>query len=538
MSSHDLLELHSSVVAKKYGIPTYLEVPFITSLSEVKRLIKDNINKRALMNATKSTQSSTALINEYKKSHKCYYPVKLERSFSKAYNAIVNAADQTMFDTLLQLERTYAQTVETIRNEKQKELDDLKIRQMFELQRVDESDVNMKIYFKDKHLEELIVLERKLRTEVVEVYASQKIEYRDFVNKVYEELITREAESNQKSPQKTEVTEPGVLRLKRNSFINVGETSQEGISISALKKLDKKPSMEMLAALCNNNDVERQENTNSFPVIEQIPNSDQEFANMIANIQEMGFSFEQAEASLDLSSKNLQAAINLLLEKSNVVDRHIPVVRQKKEKHKKIYSDGDFGKRRYPEALKKSSSMLKLRSNSTDSFNSNSSTPPDSPSSKRAFSARSYLQQQQQLQQHKSLSSSNSNNSQTKTLKKMTSFLGKAMEALGLEDSEVRATVKGEIAKLSSNDEYLSESFTIYLGTQVRTMYNLRLIASKSYSDIFTLKLQSPEQELALRAQTANSLYMHDLSGVIVFLTKEDFKMYAKGFSANKGNMF
>lgn len=70
-------------------------------------------------------------------------------------------------------------------------------------------------------------------------------------------------------------------------------------------------------------------------------------------------------------------------------------------------------------------------------------------------------------------------------------------------------------------------------------MYNLRLTVTK-FENEYLLSNRSAdeigqEQDMAYRAQTASSLYMHDLSGVIVLLTAKDLVKYAQGKSANKG---
>lgn len=90
----------------------------------------------------------------------------------------------------------------------------------------------------------------------------------------------------------------------------------------------------------------------------------------------------------------------------------------------------------------------------------------------------------------------------------------------------------------------LSESFTTSYGTQVRVMYNLRLLVSR-LDDVFQGsfgmgQLPSeilPAQEAAYRAQTASSLYQCDLSGVIILLKAKDFAKYAQGKSANRGSV-
>ena len=83
------------------------------------------------------------------------------------------------------------------------------------------------------------------------------------------------------------------------------------------------------------------------------------------------------------------------------------------------------------------------------------------------------------------------------------------------------------------NREYheldLSESFTIHLGSQIRTMYNLRLEAG-NIDQLFFRNLD-PAQELAIRAQTCSSIYSQKLCGVIQLIQAEEFYDNCSGTS-------
>lgn len=72
--------------------------------------------------------------------------------------------------------------------------------------------------------------------------------------------------------------------------------------------------------------------------------------------------------------------------------------------------------------------------------------------------------------------------------------------------------------------EDLSDTFTIHLGTQVRSMYNLRLQVS-DMNHLF-YRAMDAAQELATRIETSSKLYSNRLSATIVLLKKEDFADY------------
>lgn len=111
-----------------------------------------------------------------------------------------------------------------------------------------------------------------------------------------------------------------------------------------------------------------------------------------------------------------------------------------------------------------------------------------------------------------------------KTIKRMASFFGQALEALGLDDAESRSEASRGISHADKSE--LSETFTIFYGTQVRQMWNIRLIASK-FEDVLLPSLDST-QELAMRTQTLSNLYGHDLSAAILLTTRNQFQNYMK----------
>ncbi|KXS12795.1 hypothetical protein M427DRAFT_388576 [Gonapodya prolifera JEL478] len=69
-----------------------------------------------------------------------------------------------------------------------------------------------------------------------------------------------------------------------------------------------------------------------------------------------------------------------------------------------------------------------------------------------------------------------------------------------------------------------SETFTVYQGTQVRTMYNIRLLAL-TLSNLFRHP-RDPHQDLAARAQTASSLYGTKLNAMILLVTRKDWERW------------
>ncbi|KAJ1550096.1 hypothetical protein HK096_008769 [Nowakowskiella sp. JEL0078] len=123
----------------------------------------------------------------------------------------------------------------------------------------------------------------------------------------------------------------------------------------------------------------------------------------------------------------------------------------------------------------------------------------------------------------------------------MSSILNKALRAPDENRNESRTT--------TLEDAEYSESFTILLGTQVQTMYNLRLVVlTHGMEDVFRSFAPAPiqpkrtntpmvvdaAQEIAYRAQTASALYTNDLCGAVVLLTPGDFAKYGREKTANR----
>ncbi|KAJ3299844.1 hypothetical protein HK104_006581 [Borealophlyctis nickersoniae] len=452
-----------------------------------------------------------------------YNTTNIEPLFPKAYNALLNSADGSVFDTLLQLERNYAQTVEEVFAKGERELADLQKRHAQEMENiVDAGDSGTGFSnLVARHVEEVEMLQATWASELHEIHASQRREYRDFVVKVYEELLWR------KTPSKENEDLSANHSLVDIAAQPAGE--RKAVVSAAIRKLERSPSIEMLRM-----DPEPEEATRAggpssdsglATSLEPLKVDDPELTKLVRELQEMGFSAQQAEAALDITKRDMvftteiaiqERAIIMLLENPERIGEHISLqsalMASTYTESPTTMSPSFPLEKRQPKLMRKSSSFLQQLKELSSSV-----TPPESPNTqRRTFSPRTFLQQQQQRL----------NSSSAAPLKRVSSILGKAMGALGLEEDTSSPFDN------HADEPELSESFTIYFGTQVRTMYNLRLQVS-SFDDVFRPPAD-PAQELAVRAQTANSLYSHSLSGVIVLLSPKDFAKYGGRRTVNR----
>ncbi|KAI9315783.1 hypothetical protein DFJ73DRAFT_930701 [Zopfochytrium polystomum] len=368
-----------------------------------------------------------------------------------------------------------------------------------------------------------------------DLQTTQRKEYREFVVKVYEELKARSSHTQASEPPPPTPARPPLSRkpswtdvsggnqsrtLSRSTSQDLffGKASPSGgrtgdgtaVVTAAIRKLEKRPSQEILSL-----------DSKSQPLDKMGAAADPESLKKTKEIEDMGFTKEQAVAALDLSGRNLEEAIMLLLEQPERIAERISFVQNEARKPLSPSPSLSNLRRPFSGSATPWNSTPRFPSRFLGTSGSGSSTPNTESvpaGGRRGFSPLAFIQQQQQKLVATTASSQG--------LKRMSSFLGKAMEALGMEDLE-RGKEVNDFADLS-------ETFTTYFGTQVRTMYNLRLSVCSFGEQLF--RVDDPALETAIRAQTAASLYSESLCGVILVIrAKEVMKGYASGKGGSKG---
>lgn len=254
-------------------IPANLEIPIKSCISQ---LLKSKQDESSII--SKYTNSNaTCLALDYQLKVSEYYEIKDKPVFPIAYAAIASAKDFTMFDTLLKLESKYSSSVSSLINDHKNQSDQVKFNHEMQLDQFNSQETSPEIItlLLQNQLEEFEALEMKQLAQLNNLYESQKIEYRDFVVKLYTELKDRA------------VADPAAS-LKRSSFVDVANTSQDLLIPKVVPKLLKSPSLEMLSVI---------DSTDSKNEVKTDPK--------ILQIQELGFSDIDAEAALDMKRNDL-----------------------------------------------------------------------------------------------------------------------------------------------------------------------------------------------------------------------------------------
>ncbi|KAJ3082233.1 hypothetical protein HK102_001841, partial [Quaeritorhiza haematococci] len=451
----------------KTVLPIRLEIPIQIALETLLERSRAIQRDRMLFGQEISHENKIAnmrkLIESYRKFTVAYNDTENEPVFPKAYNAIINSNTPDIFDTLLQLETNYAQTVEEVRLAQEKAIEDIQERHAREMERAVEPSRNGSPDFSmivARHVEDMEILQATLTSELEELHKSQRREYRDFVIKVYEEMQRRAAgptvslspeseapptslpsstsaahahkrslsgsDGTSSTSTSTSATKERRSWLPPNPVPASGSSAQppqpEGKNVvsAAIRRLDRKPSMELM-----NMDPEEamrlterleQASPASEAVAKPPPKppepakvEDPELVKMANELQEMGFAYEQAVAALELTDRNVEQAIVILIENPDRIKNHLSKksAALSKQQHQPAPPTVQAPPQQ-PSAMdrviRRSTSFMRLRStsnpllggSSTSAPTSTPNTPPDSPpATKRAFS-RTFMQQQQQ----------------------------------------------------------------------------------------------------------------------------------------------
>ncbi|KAG0095487.1 hypothetical protein BGZ93_005827 [Podila epicladia] len=252
---------------------------------------------------------------------------------------------------------------------------------------------------------------------------------------------------------------------------------------------------------------------------------DPELEGMIKSILEMGFDMDQARGALTISNRNMDHAINLLLEQPD----NIPRLLKAKEKVDAMKENARQKSRTQSSPQQPHPSLVANRpvpseqppSRPLDRSASVSSPRPVIPglvsgtSRDKAWSPLPFLQQQKNA-----LLTSNANPS----VKKFGGWLNKAMENLGLDDDQDGPS-RAPVVTVSN----LTESFTVVLGSShSKVTHNLRLMVSDP-AEIFPSNRVKSERDAAIQAQTASSLYGQNLTGLVQLVNIDDWAKYKSG---------
>ncbi|KAI8083759.1 hypothetical protein BDF21DRAFT_437960 [Thamnidium elegans] len=483
-----------------------------------------------------------------------------EDIFPRAYHTLVHCPIATIFDTLLELEQSYAFAIQEQFKKFQDELLVMQERHALEIESSSSNNVppspnnNMTTIF-TRQVEEAEIFQATWQSDILQTQQMQRNEYREFVIELYREYQSRL--SNMSDEKQQDALAMSKLDGKEIVAVAAGRVRQwdpptNGSVTSNESSNPTRPRTGSLASSLGSIQLPvTTATTTNDTLVRTTPSPDSmdsststnslEFQKTVKNIQEMGFAKEQAEAALVLGNQNMETAIGLLLESSSKVDAYIQDQKTNKPPPPPASSTSTPYRRSHslsqvPRPNITASPPLSVRSSDRRHSLQRFSTTPtflnimstgkqNNNTPTKSWNPISFLQQQKQNMENTNLSS----------MKKLGGWLGKAMENLGIEHDENDARL------IQQNVPQLVESFTIMMGTtQIKSSHNLRLLVTDESTEIFH-PVYDPPREMAYRAETATKLYTSHLTAIIVLVElteltkkKNGWRQYKLGKSSNK----
>ncbi|KAI8365259.1 uncharacterized protein BYT42DRAFT_550150 [Radiomyces spectabilis] len=595
---HDLV-LH-------HDIPAYLTIPVLSAL----KTTIDNRNPPSSHVIIQQDKSSLRnhFVNHYQ-AHTLHYHNKPEEDiFPRAYHTLVHCPITSIFDALLRLEQSYALAIQELYTAAEHELTEIESRHAREIESSSSqgpAQQSMTNVFA-RHVEELELFQATMASDIHQTQQTQRHEYREFVVELYREYQARlstlsdndrhqQLEDALAVAEKTldgkEIVATVAARMRQWTHKKEGtsihsqrsQRSQKSHTTSQSHELASSPVSLRRGRVGSSASIGSQSHASPLassptePVSLTRSASQPEkaaFQKMVKDIQEMGFSKEQAECALILTNNHMEQAVMLLVENPSKMNAALasqaaaaaaaatPTSGQRlpqttsstpyrrsssslsqiqrptfstasspaHSRHSswnESHMPASTPRRHSWQRMANTSAFLSLMGNSGTAA-SGKSTPG------KGWSPISFLQQQKHAMENTNLSS----------VRKLGGWLGKAMENLGIEhdESDPRFGSSSSAALTSVNTQQLVESFSISLGTaQIKSSHNLRLLVADVTSDIFNPDYDPP-REMAYHAQTATKLYTNHLSAMVVLVELSelkrgnslDWRLYKAGKGSNK----
>ncbi len=503
-----------------------------------------------------------------------------------------------IFDTLLELEQSYAIAIQELQTASDHELINIQARQAQEIENnntMDTTEDNMTNIF-TRQVEEMEVFQATWQSDIMQTQQTQRQEYREFVIELYKEYQSRlslisdeklQSSMIEKKLNGKEIVAIAASRVRQwDHQANNNNNSNEGSIKSASSSNNTNPIItrrrtgslaSSLGSIQSPNLQQQQHSPNeiaslvSNPSISEIVHNEE----YVKNIQEMGFEKDQAETALLLSNQNMEAAIGLLLENPVKVDAYITEQKfqlQQQQQQEKFQSmprppassstpcrrSHSLSQVPRPNLSTISSPTTSINSNNNNEtsrrrslqkfattptflniMSSNSTSKSSAPSTNTAIPSSLNSNKSWNpisfLQQQKQ----NMENTNLSSVRKLGGWLGKAMENFGVEHNENE--INGRLVNYHQqqkqfNQPQLVESFTIMMGTtQIKSSHNLRLLVTDESTEIFN-PVYDPPREMAYRAETATKLYTSHLSAVIVLTEVNEVTRKKRQYKFGKGS--
>ncbi|KAG0030780.1 hypothetical protein BGZ81_002192 [Podila clonocystis] len=493
------------------------------------------------------------MIENYRSHTSQFYTQPEENMFPEAYHTLVHSPIPHLFDAILDLEREYAGEVDALLSARDAEISEIQARHSAALAGdVPQRNLN---HLSTKHVEVMEVVQATWNSQLDDLQSIQRSKYQEFVLELYS--ISKKRQLKVQSPNPDSNSQRDVDNsmdgkdMVAEAMRNIGERKSNVEGLPTRKsQIDAKPfppppsePLQDAPKSTEASDVP-ETHTQHTSLEEQTPpqasnpepsptpppkpprKEDPELDGMIKSILEMGFDMDQARGALTIANRNMDHAINLLLEQPD----NIPRLLKAKEKVDAMKENARQKNRTQSSPQQPHPSLVANRpapseqppSRPLDRSASVSSPRPVIPgvasgtSRDKAWSPLPFLQQQKNA-----LLTNNANPS----VKKFGGWLNKAIENFGLDDDHDIGQSRAQAAPVSN----LTESFTVVLGSShSKVTHNLRLMVFDP-AEIFPSNRVKSERDAAIQAQTASSLYGQNLTGLVQLVDIHDWAKYKAG---------
>ncbi|KAG9327109.1 hypothetical protein KVV02_008739 [Mortierella alpina] len=524
-----------------------------------------------------------AMIDNYRTHTSQFYTQPEENMFPEAYHTLVHSPIPHLFDAILDLEREYAGEVDALLSARDAEIEGIQTRHNNAL--AGETPQRGLTHLMTRHIESMEVAQATWNSQLDDLQAAQRSKYQEFILELYaiykrcqlspslSDSRTTQGLSNSTAQLDGKEMVAEVMRTIGARRSNVEETPSvqehwapatlDNNSLPEIPQVTPAPVQSPVSesgstqeALESSTTMVNSVQEHSNPTPPPPPKKDDpELDQMIKSILEMGFDMEQAKGALLIANRNMDHAINLLLEQPDSIPRLV-AAKQKVDAMKenaRRQNRAQSSPQQVPPSLISSPSSNSIQSqpsSSQDTRALSASRPLDrshsvssprpmmgSPNqgpggnpNQKAWSPLPFFQQQKNA-----LLTNNTNPS----VKKFGGWLNRAIENLGLDDDMDNVPGAPSRNNVSSPNgspmlppqpaSNLAESFTVVLGSShSKVTHNLRLMVSDP-AEVFPSNRNKSERDAAIQAQTASSLYGQNLTGLVQLVNIRDWAEYKGG---------
>ncbi|KAI1312243.1 hypothetical protein EDD11_003043 [Mortierella claussenii] len=516
----------------------------------------------------------SSMIANYRTHTGQFYTQPEENLFPEAYHTLVHSPIPSLFDAILSLERGYAGEVDALLSAKDAEIHNIQTRHNNAL--ASEAPQRNLTHLMTRHVERMEVSQATWNSQLDDLQKAQRSKYQEFVLELYDIYKRRQLQADHGA--QTGDTSGALLRDGKDM---VAEATRN-VDARQLNTERAPPEQQPTASV--------EISGNDLPAIPQIPpvhpplsgaevptaqlsqvqpaaiiepasqllaatetppnppsKEDPELDRMIKSILEMGFDVEQAKGALLISNRNMDHALNLLLEQPENIPRLVLAKQKVDAMKERARTRGQSSPQQPLPTLtgpqNQNTAQAPIQDPRVQSMGrpiersaSVSSPRPMIPGLNQGIGGSTAQKPWSPLPFFQQQKNALLNNNASPSVKKFGGWLNKAIENLGLDDE-----FEDSVSRNSGHSytipaiqppapaSNLDESFTVVLGSShSRVTHNLRLMVSDP-AEVFSSSRVKTERDIAIHAQTASSLYGQNLTGLVQLVHIKDWAKYKFG---------